>query len=208
MTNRNVFIYSYRPDEANAFDDCCKEYNLAIGHTEKSLTQETYGLCAGYPCVNISATPIFVDEDLLKKMKDNGLEFLSTRTIGFDHIDIEAAHRLGIRVSNLAYSAHSVADYTVMLILMLLRQAKPALGRVALQDYSLPGLSGRELHNLTVGVVGTGKIGHTVIQNLQGFSPAFWPTICTPTSTLPSWPVMWIWIPFCVNRTLLPCTAR
>lgn len=58
-----------------------------------------------------------------------------------------------------------------MLILMLLRQAKPALGRVALQDYSLPGLSGRELHNLTVGVVGTGKIGHTVIQNLQGFSP-------------------------------------
>ncbi len=166
---RKVFIYSYRPDEAPYFDDCCKEFDLTIAYDPEPLTDQNWQLCKGYPCVSINA--IEVNAQLLKRMYDNGVRFITTRSIGFDHIDLQAAHDLGIRVSNLNYSAHSVADYAVMLILMVLRHAKTALGRTLWQDYSLTGLSGREIHNLTIGVVGTGQIGQTVIQNLQGFSP-------------------------------------
>ena len=56
-----------------------------------------------------------------------------------------------------------------MLILMSLRNYKQALFRGNANDYSLGGLIGRELRNLTVGIIGTGKIGQKVAQNLQGF---------------------------------------
>lgn len=62
-----------------------------------------------------------------------------------------------------------VAEYTVMMILMSLRKYKPALYRINVNDYSLDGLVGGELCEMTVGIIGTGKIGETVIRNLAGF---------------------------------------
>ncbi len=51
-----------------------------------------------------------------------------------------------------------VAEYTVMMILMSLRKYKPALYRINVNDYSLDGLVGGELCEMTVGIIGTGKI--------------------------------------------------
>ena len=97
------------------------------------------------------------------------MKALSTRTIGFNHIDLAAAHRMGIRVSHANYPPNGVADFTVMLMLLTLRNYKPAMWRQNVNDYSLTGLRGRELRSLTVGVMGTGSIGRTVMQNLSGF---------------------------------------
>jgi len=67
------------------------------------------------------------------------------------------------------YSPNSVADYTIMLILMAVRKVKLIMERSNVQDFSLRGIQGKELPNLTIGVVGTGKIGRTVIKHLSGF---------------------------------------
>lgn len=76
---------------------------------------------------------------------------------------------MGIRVSHANYPPNGVADFTVMLMLLTLRNYKPAMWRQNVNDYSLTGLRGRELRSLTVGVMGTGSIGRTVMQNLSGF---------------------------------------
>lgn len=84
-------------------------------------------------------------------------------------MDLDAARKYGMAVSNVTYSTGSVADYTVMLMLMALRRMKSIMKRAEGMDYSLNGNIGREIGSLTVGVVGTGKIGTHVMRNLSGF---------------------------------------
>ena len=55
-----------------------------------------------------------------------------------------------------------------MMMLMVLRHIKPMLLRYAGQDYTARGYLGRELPNLTVGIVGLGRIGETVARHLAG----------------------------------------
>ena len=54
-------------------------------------------------------------------------------------------------------------------MLIAIRKYKPAMWRQNVNDYALNGLMGREIRHLTVGVLGTGKIGSTVVNNLSGF---------------------------------------
>ena len=56
-----------------------------------------------------------------------------------------------------------------MLMLMSIRKMKRIMQREEINDFSLPGIQGREMHNFTVGVIGTGKIGQAVIRDLSGF---------------------------------------
>jgi D-specific alpha-keto acid dehydrogenase len=62
-----------------------------------------------------------------------------------------------------------VADYTLMLMLMTVRHAKSVIRRVDAHDYRLNDVRGKELRDLTIGVIGTGRIGAAVIDRLRGF---------------------------------------
>lgn len=106
-------------------------------------------------------------EELLSKIAGRGVQVLVTRTIGMNHIDLDAAARLGIAVGNAHYVPDSVADFTLMLV--ALRHCKAAVCQQNVNDYSLRGLEGRTLSSLAVGVVGTGAIGAAVMQRLSGF---------------------------------------
>lgn len=163
-----VTVFSCRPfDEQDLFIKYAKELGVELVLCQTAPTLENADLTKGSTCVDILTTPI--DEQLLKVFYANGVRYLTTRTIGYDHIDVEAAGRIGIKVGNAPYGPNGVADYTVMLILMSIRKMNAIMGRSAIQDYTLAGLLGRELHDMTVGVIGTGRIGETVIRNLSGF---------------------------------------
>ena len=97
------------------------------------------------------------------------MRYISTRSAGYNHIDLCAAEHLGISVENVAYSPASVADYTLMLMLMMVRHAKATVLRSQAHDYRLHELPGSELRDMTIGVVGAGRIGAEVIARLRGF---------------------------------------
>ena len=167
MTKLRIAVFNMRPDEEEYFSIYRKQY-----HTELSVTNESPTLCnlsvtEGCQAVSVITTPI--GRELLDAWKAQGIQTISTRTVGYDHIDLAYAKEIGITVSNVSYTPHTVAEYTVMAMLMTIRKMKTILLRYQVQDYSLSQVRGRELGNMTVGVVGTGKIGEMVIRNLSGF---------------------------------------
>lgn len=163
-----IFVYNYREfDEAEYFQKFSREYQVELGICKDAPTLENAHLAAGYEYVSIITSRI--DEKLMERFYELGVKMISTRTIGFDHVDLEAARKYGIQVSNVSYSPECVADYTVMLILMAIRKMKRIMQRAEINDFSLPGIQGKELPNFTVGVLGTGRIGRSVIRDLSGF---------------------------------------
>lgn len=163
-----VTVYNCRGfDEKELFLRYEKELGIELVLCPDAPTLENVHLTQGSDCVDIITSKI--TRELMKAFHDNGVRYLTTRTIGYDHIDLEAAKEFGIKVGNAPYGPNGVADYTVMLILMSIRKMKRIMERTNIQDYTLMGIQGRELKDLTVGVIGTGRIGRTVIQNLSGF---------------------------------------
>lgn len=163
-----IAAYEVRGDEQADFRYWEEKLGLTIRYYTEPLSKENLSTAEGCDAITILGHS-HMNQEVLDGMKAMGISFLATRTIGYNHIDLEYAKKIGVRVSNSHYAPNGVAEYTIMLILMSLRHYKQALYRGNVNDYSLQGLQGKELRNLTVGIVGTGKIGYQVIENLQGF---------------------------------------
>ncbi|WP_319503373.1 NAD(P)-dependent oxidoreductase [uncultured Draconibacterium sp.] len=171
MDNRKkikLTAYEVREDERIFFEEQAKLLNLEIIYTSETLNRKTLTL-AGNSIAVTTLGQSRIDKALITCIKQMGIQCVATRTVGVNHIDVNAAKALDIHVSSVNYAPNGVADYTVMLILMSLRKYKQALFRINVNDYSLSGLRGKEMKDLTIGVVGTGSIGKQVLKNLAGF---------------------------------------
>lgn len=106
---------------------------------------------------------------LLKKLPN--LKFITTRSMGLDHIDLKAAKKDNIPVSNAPhYGDNSVAEHTFALILSLSRNIHKAYIRTKNEDYTIEGLKGFDLKGKTLGVIGTGRIGTNVVKIARAFN--------------------------------------
>jgi D-specific alpha-keto acid dehydrogenase len=161
-------IYGCEPDEAALFHEFAPRYGLTPTVVEAPLSGGNADVARGDRCVSVSHKSAITSSVLLA-LSQAGVRYLSTRSAGHNHIDVEHATRVGITVGNVAYSPDSVADYTLMLMLMAIRDAKSVLRRADSYDYRLSDVRGRELRDLTVGVIGTGRIGAAVVARLQSF---------------------------------------
>ncbi len=163
-----IYAFEVREDEKAAFEKISEKCGVEVTLSSEVPSLENADLVKGYDGVSILGMGK-LDEALLSRYHEVGVRFLSTRTIGYNHIDLAAAKKLGISACNAAYPPNGVADFTVMMILMCLRQYKQAMWRGQVNDFSLQGLQGRDMNELTIGVMGTGRIGLQVLKNLSGF---------------------------------------
>jgi D-specific alpha-keto acid dehydrogenase len=163
-----ITLYGCGQDEAALFRELAPRFGVMPTIVEAAATEANTGLAFGNRCVSVGhKTP--VTNSTLLALSQAGVMYISTRSVGYNHINVRYAEFVGISVEGVAYSPDSVADYTLMLMLMAVRNAKSIVRRADVHDYRLNEVRGKELRDLTVGVIGTGRIGAAVMDRLRGF---------------------------------------
>lgn len=165
----DVAFFSTKPYDRHAFTAANAAPAHALEFLEPRLTRATAPLARGSPAICA-----FVNDQLdagtLEILRDGGTRLIALRSAGYNHVDLEAARRLGFTVVHVPqYSPHAVAEHTVALILALNRHIHRAHNRVREGNFSIDGLLGFDLHGRTAGVVGGGRIGVCVARILHGF---------------------------------------
>ncbi|QNE20803.1 D-lactate dehydrogenase VanH [Kribbella qitaiheensis] len=163
-----ITVYGCGPDEAALFRELAPRFGVMPAITAAAVSEANIDLASGSRCVSVGHKARITNPTVLA-LAEAGITYISTRSIGYNHIEVKYAESVGISVENVAYSPDSVADYTLMLMLMAVRNAKAMIRRADVHDYRLNEMRARELRDLTVGVIGTGRIGAAVMDRLRGF---------------------------------------
>lgn len=147
--------------------------NAGFGHEltffEARLRVETAALASGFPAVCPFVND-HLDEPTLQALHAGGTRLIALRSAGFNNVDLHAAAALHMPVVRVPeYSPYAVAEHAFAMLLALNRRIPRAAARVREMNFSLDGLVGWDLHGKTLGLLGTGKIGHVTARIAAGF---------------------------------------
>ncbi len=163
-----IAFYDTRPYDCEAFTEANKEFFYNIDFFDFHLTEKTALTAKGYDvvCAFVNDT---INEAVIKKLSECGVKLIALRCAGYNNVDLKAAEQAGIKVVRVpAYSPNSVAEHALALLLSLTRRVPQAYLRTRTGNFTLNGLTGRDLHGLTAGILGTGRIGKIMAEILAG----------------------------------------
>ncbi|MBE9046954.1 2-hydroxyacid dehydrogenase [Pleurocapsales cyanobacterium LEGE 10410] len=164
-----VAVFSSKSYDKLFLEQNNQQHNHELKFFRPRLDDQTVALAKGFEVVCAFVNDC-LDRSIIETLNQNGIKLIALRCAGYNNVDLEAAGELGIRVVRVpAYSPYSVAEHTIALILTLNRKIHRAYYRVREGNFALNGLLGFDLHDRTVGIVGTGKIGRLTGKILHGF---------------------------------------
>lgn len=165
-----MLLFDFRDSEKEFFDrNEFKDIDIEFIHEPLNdmtqLTEEQLN--------ETDVISVFITSDITKSVIDKfkNLRVIATRSTGYNHIDIRCCKDNNISVFNVeSYGETSVAQYTIMLILALVRKLIPAYFDMQKKLINHAAYEGRNLSSITLGIIGCGAIGSSVakLANLLG----------------------------------------
>jgi len=164
----NIAVFSTKPYDRQFLTQYSAD-NLNFTFLDSRLDETTVQLAKDH-----DAICIFVNDEVNRAVIDQLFSFnintIALRCAGFNNVDADYAKQKGITICRVPeYSPEAVAEHTIGLMLTLSRKFHKAYNRVREDNFSLDGLLGFNLHNKTVGIIGTGHIGMATLRILKGF---------------------------------------
>lgn len=165
-----IKMFNTREEEQASALAWAKETDVHVTCCSESLTIEGVADLEGYDGISLSQIKN-LDKDLYPLLKKAGIKQIAQRSAGFDMYDLELARENGLIISNVpSYSPESIAEFTVMSALNLIRHVKTMNKRVSEKDFRWnPDFRGRVLGNMKVAIIGTGHIGYLTAKIFKGF---------------------------------------
>jgi len=164
-----IAFFNSKSYDKEYFEQFNNDTDIELTYFDGTLNCETTELTKGFDgvCVFVNDQ---LNADVIEKIAENGIRLIALRCAGFNNVDLEAANKKRVKVVRVpAYSPSAVAEHAVALILTLNRKTHKAYNRVREGNFSLERLTGFNLEDKTVGVIGTGKIGTAFCKIMQGF---------------------------------------
>ena len=118
-------------------------------------------------CDETSVISVFITSKITKEVLDKfkNLRVITTRSVCFNHIDLEECRRRNIAVINaVSYGQKSVPEFVIGLLFALQRKIFLASNEVKKGINNFENYLGREFKNITLGIIGTGTIGSRVCE--------------------------------------------
>lgn len=166
-----MLMFDFREEEQEYFDRE-KTEDFDITFFKESLNSETVQNLPYEVRQNATVISVFIESKIDKEVIDlfPNLMIISTRSTGFNHIDLEEAQKQNIKVLNVEnYGKTGVMQYTFGLILTVMRKIYVAISDIKNLDKDNSKYVGRDLNKLTLGVIGTGTIGAGVCMIANAF---------------------------------------
>ena len=165
-----ILFYDTKSYDKDSFEEKRLQYpKLEIDYLKSELNPATARLAKGYDAV-CAFVNCEVGTATVRLLHENGVRLILLRCAGFNHVDIERANALGIKVMRVpGYSPEAVAEHAMALALAANRRLHKAYVRVRENDFSLGGMLGFNFYGKTAGIVGTGKIGAAMARICHGF---------------------------------------
>ena len=165
-----MLFFDYRESEEKFFKEN-KLDNYEIKFFKESLNELTVTNISEEDLDNTMIISVFsaskITDDVIRKFKN--LRVLSTRSSSHDHIDLDCCIRKNIALINVdLYGTKAVAQFTMGIILMLVRKICPAI-QFEINPLVLKNFCGRDLDTLTLGLFGTGTVGASVCKYANSF---------------------------------------
>lgn len=164
-----ISFFSTKTYDQEYFDRANEMHGFRIDYYSDTVKTNNVHLTDGSEAICVFVNDR-LDRELLKNLAENGVKVILLRCAGFNNVDIDSANEFGLKVYRVpAYSPNSVAEHAVALILTLDRKTHKAFNRIREGNFSLERMTGFDLNNKTVGVIGTGKIGSVFCSIMLGF---------------------------------------
>lgn len=166
-----LLVFDFRESEKDFFRSHELE-NFDITFFTESLNEETVKNLSSELLDNTSVISVFIDSEVTGNVINSfkNLRIISTRSTGVEHINKRSADAKNIAVVNVeGYGARPVAQYTIGLILALVRKIIPASEYLKTQNRVCQNFVGRDISKFTIGIIGTGSIGIAVAKLASAF---------------------------------------
>lgn len=166
-----MLIFDYKDTEKYFFEEGIEDFDIKF--FEDSLNEQTVENLSDEDKTETTVLSVFINSEISSDVlnKFHNLRIIATRSTGINHIDVEACNRRHIKILNVEkYGSTSVVQYTFTLILAMIRKLIPVVMDMKGLKLNFKEYIGRDLSNLTLGVVGCGAIGSSVCQIANAFS--------------------------------------
>ena len=164
-----LVCFGVRETEVPYFNELNKKFGYELKLVTSGLTHDNVEEAVGAEAIMVRGN-CKADRRNLEILKNSGLKYVLTRTVGFDHVDLEAVKELGLESARVpGYSPNAISELAVTLAMMLLRHTAYTVNRTKERNFTIDAtMFSKEIRNCTVGILGTGKIGLTTAKLFKG----------------------------------------
>ena len=160
-----LIYYGVSADEEKFIKRWSFSNKIPVTIINEGISSENVHFAGPHDGVCLYPSPEMRQSELLyRKLREQGIHQLSIKSTGVDGVNFEWAQKYGLTVTNVpSYSPTSVGHFAIMSILMVLRNIPTVLQTNPSRKTTI----GRELQDVTVGILGTGRIGSVVAEGIH-----------------------------------------